>query len=447
MSHPKKTKETGEQARVLRTRLLGRMVLMLVAWSALFALLCVCFDLFVSDKLGEKIADETSSWIYTPNSLEELGLDQEIIDSIVEESDMKVQTNSATLDEVQLMIQEIAAQQYEALASKVGSENVQSMVAQDGRIAIRDISVYNMFRSLKLPLAITLFAIGCIVIIIRTLNRSLSYFSKLSNAISNPHLIEGGRVELPEELTIASQQIELLQKKIRDHEQAAVMAEQRKNELVAYLAHDIRTPLTSVVGYLSLLAESPDLPREKRAEFAGIALAKAERLETLIEEFFEITRYNLDAILLERENVDLSLFLDQVADEFGISAQERDITIITRAPEGENAFIDASKMARALGNVVKNAIAYADRGTDVIVCATVSDTEIVLSTTNKGREISAVHLEAIFERFYREDASRGQGANAGLGLAIAREIVEAHAGTIGAESSDGLTTFTICLPR
>ena len=300
---------------------------------------------------------------------------------------------------------------------------------------------------MKLPLAITLYAIGCIVIVIRTLNRSLSYFSKLSNAISNPRLIEGGRVELPEELTIASQQIELLQKKIRDHEQAAVMAEQRKNELVAYLAHDIRTPLTSVVGYLSLLSESPDLPLEKRAEFAGIALAKAERLESLIEEFFEITRYNLDAIMLERENVDIYLFLDQVADEFGISAQERDITITTRAPEGENAFIDASKMARALGNVVKNAIAYADQGTEVVVCATISDRELMLSTTNRGREISAVHLEAIFERFYREDSSRGQGANAGLGLAIAREIVDAHAGTISAESSDGLTTFTIRLPR
>ena len=446
MSHPK-TKGTGEQARVLRTRLLGRMVLMLVAWSALFTLLCVCFDLFISDDLGERIADETSSWIYAPSSLEELGVDPEIVDTIVEESDSKIKENSANSDEAQMLMHEIAADQYESLASKVGSENVQSMVTSDGRIAIRDISVYNMLRSLKLPLAITLYAIGCIVIIIRTLNRSLSYFSKLSNAISNPRLIEGGRVELPEELTIASQQIELLQKKIRDHEQAAVMAEQRKNELVAYLAHDIRTPLTSVVGYLSLLSESPDLPLEKRAEFAGIALAKAERLESLIEEFFEITRYNLDAIMLERENVDISLFLDQVADEFGISAQERDITITTRAPEGASAFIDASKMARALGNVVKNAIAYADQGTEVVVCATINDRELMLSTTNRGREISAAHLEAIFERFYREDSSRGQGANAGLGLAIAREIVDAHAGTISAESNDGLTTFTIRLPR
>lgn len=292
-----------------------------------------------------------------------------------------------------------------------------------------------------------IYAIGIIVIIIRTLNRSLRYFNKLSNALADPRLIEGGRIVLPEELIISSQQIELLQKKIRDHEQAAVMAEQRKNELVAYLAHDIRTPLTSVVGYLSLLAESPDLPREKRAEFAGIALSKAERLESLVEEFFEITRYNLNAILLERENVDVALFLDQVADEFGIAAKDNDISITTIAPENKQAFIDSSKMARALGNVVKNAISYADPESEVVLSAIVTDDEIVLATTNQGREISPAHLEAIFERFYREDRSRGQSANAGLGLAIAREIVEAHGGTIGAESSNGLTTFTIRLPR
>ena len=95
-----------------------------------------------------------------------------------------------------------------------------------------------------------IYAIGIIVIIIRTLNRSLRYFNKLSNALADPRLIEGGRIVLPEELMISSQQIELLQKKIRDHEQAAVMAEQRKNELVAYLAHDIpHTP--HLRGWLS----------------------------------------------------------------------------------------------------------------------------------------------------------------------------------------------------
>lgn len=203
---------------------------------------------------------------------------------------------------------------YDDLASQIGPENVQLMVAADGRLAMRDISFYNTLRSFKIPVAIVIYAIGIIVIIIRTLNRSLRYFNKLSNALADPRLIEGGRIVLPEELMISSQQIELLQKKIRDHEQAAVMAEQRKNELVAYLAHDIRTPLTSVVGYLSLGSLNHPICRVRSAPNSpGIALSKAERLESLVEEFFEITRYNLNAILLERENVDVALFLDQVA--------------------------------------------------------------------------------------------------------------------------------------
>lgn len=443
------TKQTGEQARVLRVKLLGRMTAMLLAWTAIFVIVCGLFEVFISDELGNRIADATSPWIYDSQLTNENQSAQEDTgDNTEQSSNSKTQTrtNSDPWEAFEQGDTDFLYQ-YDSLVAKVGSENIQLMIDEDGRTAMRDISFYNMVRSLKLPFAIVIYAIGIIVIIIRTLNRSLRYFNKLSNALADPRLIEGGRIVLPEELMISSQQIELLQKKIRDHEQAAVMAEQRKNELVAYLAHDIRTPLTSVVGYLSLLAESPDLPREKRAEFAGIALSKAERLESLVEEFFEITRYNLNAILLERENVDVALFLDQVADEFGIAAKDSDISITTIAPENKQAFIDSSKMARALGNVVKNAISYADPESEVVLSAIVTDDEIVLATTNQGREISPAHLEAIFERFYREDRSRGQSANAGLGLAIAREIVEAHGGTIGAESSNGLTTFTIRLPR
>ena len=93
-------------------------------------------------------------------------------------------------------------------------------------------------------------------------------------------------------------------------------AEQRKNDLVVYLAHDIRTPLTSVIGYLELLKEAPDLPLEQRAKYLSITLDKAYRLEQLINEFFEITRFNLQSIPLNRENIRLSYMLMQMAEEF-----------------------------------------------------------------------------------------------------------------------------------
>ena len=455
--------ENTEQARMLRFRLLGRMGAMLLAWTAVFALLCVFFELFISDDLGNYVANKTSTWVYsTYGNLSESSDGAMTDDSAASDASTSLEGGSletqsltdAEKDEQYKIAlengynpEEPLQRLYDKLGYPNGSENIQVALISNGVYAARDLSTYKAIRSLKLPVAIVVYAIGVIVVIIRTLNRSLSYFSKLSNALSDPRLIEGGQVELPKELTITSQQLELLQTKVRDHEQAAVMAEQRKNEMVAYLAHDIRTPLTSVLGYLSLLAESPDLPIEKRAEYAGIALAKAERLETLVEEFFEITRYNLDSIVLERENVDVSLFLDQVVDEFGITAQERGITLKTIALNGEHAFLDPSKMARALGNVMKNAITYADAHSEVVLSAVVTDTELVLTCSNQGREISKTHLDAIFERFYREDTSRGQSANAGLGLAITREIVETHGGTIVAESTNGRTTFTMRLPR
>lgn len=470
VSHANKT--GNEQARVLRTRLLGRMGLMLVIWTIAFALGCLFFEVALSKDLGNYVADKTSTWIYSAAEKDTMS-DEENTDAVdgdagsgsigstgqavsTEEDGLKTQVLSDVITEEQYKYlveqhrfnpEEQVQMLYEKLGYPNGSENIQLAIMADGSYAARDLSAYKAIRSLKVPFAIAIYSIGVIVVIILTLNRSISYFSKLSNALADPRLIEGGHVELPKELTIASQQLELLQTKVRDHEQAAVMAEQRKNEMVVYLAHDIRTPLTSVVGYLSLLAESPDLPIAKRAEYAGIALAKAERLEALVEEFFEITRYNLDSIMLEREKVSVPLFLDQVVDEFGISAREREITLNTIAPEDADAFLDPSKMARALGNVVKNAITYADAKSEVILSAIVEGDTLVLAISNTGREISKVHLEAIFERFYREDASRGQGANAGLGLAIAREIVEAHGGTIIAESTNGRTTFTIRIPR
>ncbi|WP_350454928.1 sensor histidine kinase [Slackia heliotrinireducens] len=224
-------------------------------------------------------------------------------------------------------------------------------------------------------------------------------------------------------------------------------AERRKNELVAYLAHDIRTPLTSVVGYLSLMNEAPDLPDEQRKRYVSAALAKAELLDTLTAEFFEITRYNLATIPIERTDVGVRLFLEQIAEEFLPEMQRRSITTRVEALEDAEIRIDPDKMARAIGNVVRNAVAYADDGSEVVLSARRADDagwEIVVS--DQGREIAPEHLESIFDRFYREDNARSSSGNAGLGLAIAKEIVEAHGGSIRAESADGTTRFIILLP-
>ena len=255
-------------------------------------------------------------------------------------------------------------------------------------------------------------------------------------------------IELPDDLSVARADLIQIQNRALSDERAAKAAEVRKNELVAYLAHDIRTPLTSVVGYLSILKETPDLPVADRAKLAGIALEKAERLEGLVGEFFEITRYDLQAIPIERERVGIALFLRQVADELYPEAKARSVSIEVSAPEDASAFIDPEKMARAVSNVLKNAVAFADRESVVALCAEVGGGSVTMRVIDTGKEISSAHLDAIFEKFFREDGARlSERGGAGLGLAIAREIVEAHGGTMWAESSLGRTVFTIAIPE
>lgn len=230
-------------------------------------------------------------------------------------------------------------------------------------------------------------------------------------------------------------------------ERAARSAEQRKNELVLYLAHDIRTPLTSVIGYLNLLEEMPQLPAEERARYVRISLEKARRLEKMISEFFEITRYNTQQITVDAKPVDLSYLLAQVVDEHIPLFTEHGNYVTLRARESLQVWGDGEKLARVFNNLLKNAAAYSDPGTEVIVRAEGDGQAVSVRVTSTGQTVPADKLDALFEKFYRlDDARPSRTGGTGLGLAIAREIVALHGGTISAESRDGQTTFTVRLP-
>lgn len=235
----------------------------------------------------------------------------------------------------------------------------------------------------------------------------------------------------------------ILEKRERDARQA----EQRKNDLVVYLAHDIRTPLTSVIGYLDLMKEAPDLPLDQRAKYLSITLDKAYRLEQLINEFFEITRFNLQSIPLKRESLHLAHMLWQMVEEF--------YPIL--APAGKSAQVDVpedlilpgdpDKLARVFNNILKNAAAYSYEDSVIEIRAWQEDGQIHITFTNQGPVIPPENLNAIFEKFFRLDAARSTAnGGAGLGLAIAKEIVLAHQGTIQAQSSAEGTVFSVCLP-
>lgn len=254
-------------------------------------------------------------------------------------------------------------------------------------------------------------------------------------------------VVLPRELSPIQDDLNAIRRQLAARERAAQEAEQRRGDLVAFLAHDLKTPLTSVVGYLTLLHDDPGLDMEQRAKFTGIALDKALRLEELLGEFFDITKMDLDSGAGEKVPIQLSMLLEQLSDEFYPLFAEKNLTCVPDIQPHLVVRGDPDKLARVFDNVLRNAVSYSIPGgtVDVVAKAMGSYTEITIQ--DEGLEIPEGELANIFEKFYRLDAARStRTGGAGLGLAIAKEIVELHGGSIRCESNGKLTSFIISLP-
>lgn len=273
------------------------------------------------------------------------------------------------------------------------------------------------------------------------------YFDEISSGMDRLVDDSEDRISLSPEMEFMENRLNTIKDKLNRQKKAAQEAEQRKNDLVVYLAHDIRTPLTSVIGYLSLLDEAPDMPMEQRAKYTRITLDKAYRLEKQINEFFEITRYNLQQINLERETIDLYFMLVQMTDEFYPILSEKGNTTDLHADENLTVYGDPVKLARVFNNILKNAAAYSYPNTEIVISAEEIEGFIKIVFQNQGNTIPQDKLAAIFEKFYRLDEARtSDTGGSGLGLSIAKEIVTLHGGTIVAQSKDNTISFTVSLP-
>lgn len=223
--------------------------------------------------------------------------------------------------------------------------------------------------------------------------------------------------------------------------------EKKKDELIVYLAHDIKTPLTVVIGYLSLLNEIDDMPTIQRKKYLELVLNKSYRLEELINELFDIARFNSEKIILEKEELNLNLMIEQIIDDFYPILNNLNKKINFKATKNLNIYADPDKLSRVFNNLIKNAINYSKDNTDIDINAKKSNNEIIVSVTNKGKMIPKDKLDKIFENFYRMDESRtSKTGGSGLGLAISKEIVSLHGGKIKVTSDKDKTTFIVILP-
>lgn len=273
------------------------------------------------------------------------------------------------------------------------------------------------------------------------------YLQEVVNATKTVYQPNDSIIELSEPLKDMEKQMNQIKMAVLLSQQAVKEAENKKNELVMYLAHDIRTPLTSVIGYLSLLDETPDMPVEQKAKYVGIALKKAIRLEKLINEFFEITRYNTQQIKLKKANVDLYYMLVQLIDEFYPVLSAKGNSAVLNADEALTVYADSEKLARVFNNILKNAAAYSYPDTEILISAQKEQDKVIIKFENHGRTIPPDQLSAIFEKFNRlDDARKSDTGGTGLGLSIADEIVRLHGGEISVQSENDTITFTVFLP-
>lgn len=238
-----------------------------------------------------------------------------------------------------------------------------------------------------------------------------------------------------------------LREELEVQREAARQEQRRKKDLVAFLAHDLKTPLTSVVGYLTLLRDKPNLYPAERERYTAVALEKAQRLETLLGEFFDISRMELHQDGNKRETVQLTLLLEQITDEFYPLLAAKNLTLETQIAPGLVTVGDADKLARVFDNVLRNAVSYSHEEGAIRLAAVQEEGQVHIRIANRGLGIPEKELSNIFERFYRLDAARStRTGGAGLGLAIAKEIVDNHGGSITAESTGTDTVFHIVLP-
>ncbi|MBY0148246.1 cell wall metabolism sensor histidine kinase WalK [Neobacillus niacini] len=278
-----------------------------------------------------------------------------------------------------------------------------------------------------------------------------AYFNEISNGIHN--LARGDfkqrvTIQSNDEFSAIAQDINLASETLEEAILRGDFSESSRDKLVVNLAHDLRTPLTSVIGYLDLILKDEKLTKEQAKHYLTIAFTKSQRLERLIDELFEITRMNYGMLHIEKKLLNVSDLLYQLKEEmYPVFEKNNLIARINILPA---LFIlgDGELLARVFENLLTNANRYGVDGQYVDINGFIEKGEVVVQIVNYGDSIPPNELPHIFDMFYTGDKARTHQENStGLGLFIAKNIVEQHNGSISVESSLIETVFEVRLPQ
>lgn len=266
--------------------------------------------------------------------------------------------------------------------------------------------------------------VGYLLMVLWYLRKPFQYLIDVLTGVESIYKEQGEMIELSPDLRDAEMHLNKVKSAVDRNARAAKEAEQRKNDLIVYLAHDLKTPLTSVIGYLTLLRDEQQISEELREKYLSITL--------------------------EKSRVNLTRMLEQLTFEFQPMLDEKHLTCRLDAPKDVMIVCDAGKLQRVFDNLLRNAVNYSYEDEEIVFSVNYAKDQkgmLCITCTNRGVTIPPEKLSRIFEQFYRLDTARTtKSGGAGLGLAIAKEIVELHGGTITAYSAEEVIRFEIQLP-
>ncbi len=307
---------------------------------------------------------------------------------------------------------------------------------------------YHWANENRLFLVFSVLAFGYFTIILVYFKKTLKYMDEILGSMEEIYVKDDELIILSRDLKEINDYMNNMKLNLRNNEKIARDSEKRKDDLIVYLAHDLKTPLTSVIGYLNILKEENDLSERFRKKYLQVCYDKALRLEDLINEFFDITRYNLKDIVLEKTSVDFSFMMEQIIYEFKPLLKEKNLNIDSHIESEIILSIDTKKIERVIDNIIRNAINYSYENSTINIFVNKRDANFVsINILNKGLTIPSEKLSHIFDEFFRIDSSRStRTGSAGLGLAIAKSIVVAHNGSIDVKSEEETTEMIVKLP-
>ena len=225
-------------------------------------------------------------------------------------------------------------------------------------------------------------------------------------------------------------------------------SEKSKDELITNVSHDLRTPLTSIIGYLGLIEDHQYQSEEDIVKYSHIAYDKAKQMKNLVEDLFEYTKVQQHGAPVNLMTVDLGQLLEQVGASFELEADKKGMAInVSCEPTPLSITADPEKLGRLFSNLVANALKYGHGASYIHLTAKQLGEKVVITVANDGEKIPAESVKHLFERFYRVESSRNKATGGtGLGLAIVQSIVELHHGSVTVRSDDQETAFVVTLP-